>query len=466
MTQQTDPIVEAWQEAVQAEVKTRPWFAALLLQKGNQLLARFATFYARLTAVGQRTRRRVAVGVGTAALALALSSAPTPAHANTITVTPDAIGINIGDGCSLVEAIINANNDALTHAECTAGSGADTIVLAGGTYSYTTANGYLSALPHITTPITIEANGATIQRTDGGANMRIITITSGSSLTLNNATITGGNVSTSGGGIYVSLNSTLIINNSTISGNTAGVRGGGISNHSTMTSTLNNSTVSGNTATNDGGGINKSGAGTLILNNSTVSDNTSTSGAGGGVHNFSSTISLNRSIVSGNTASTNREINITDSGATANVDNFNIIGHSGDSGSNVTINSPTIVPSGALNTVLSPLADNGGPTLTHALVAGSSAIDIILTTDPACDPGVSVDQRGAVRADGVNRGGTACDAGSFEYDSNQTPSAVTLQSITAINQQGGLAALMATLLTALSGIWLWARRPGQAQNEA
>ena len=458
MTQQTDPIVQAWQEAVQAEVRIRPWFAALLLQKGNQLLARFATFYARLTAVGQQTRRRLAVGVGTAALALALSSAPTPAHAATITVGPD---------CTLVQAIISANTDAVASgSSCTAGSGADTIVLAGGTYSYTTANGYLSALPHITTPITIEANGATIQRTDGGANMRIITITSGSSLTLNNATITGGNVSTSGGGIYVSLNSTLIINNSTISGNTAGVRGGGISNHSTMTSTLNNSTVSGNTATNDGGGINKSGAGTLILNNSTVSDNTSTSGAGGGVHNFSSTISLNRSIVSGNTASTNREINITDSGATANVDNFNIIGHSGDSGSNVTINSPTIVPSGALNTVLSPLADNGGPTLTHALVAGSPAIDIILTTDPACDPGVSVDQRGAVRADGVNRGGTACDAGSFEYDSNQTPSAVTLQSITAINQQGGLAALMATLLTALSGIWLWARRPRQAQNEA
>ena len=293
--------------------------------------------------------------------------------------------------------------------------------------------------------------------------MRILTVLSGGSLTLNNATITGGNVSTSGGGIYVALDSTLIINNSTISGNTAGVRGGGISDHSTMTSTLNNSTVSGNTATSDGGGISKSGGGTLTLNNSTVSDNTSTGAAGGGVHNFSSTISLNRSIVSGNTAATNREINNAGSGATANVDNFNIIGHSNDNGSNVAITGTSVVPSGALSSVLNPtLADNGGPTLTHALVLDSSAIDMIPTSDPACDPGVSVDQRGAVRASqvtlGDNRGGLSCDAGAFEFASNQTPTAVSLQSLAITSQQGGLAALAATLLTALSGIWLWARR--------
>jgi hypothetical protein len=77
------------------------------------------------------------MGLGTAALLLALSGAPTPAHAATITVTPGAAGVNDGDGCSLVEAIINANDGAATHAECVAGSaGADTIVLAGNTYSY------------------------------------------------------------------------------------------------------------------------------------------------------------------------------------------------------------------------------------------------------------------------------------------------------------------------------------------
>ena len=59
------------------------------------------------------------------------------------------------------------------------------------------------------------------------------------------------------------------------------------------------------------------------------------------------------------------------------------------------------------------------------------------------------------------------------------PTAVTLQSLTAVSQQGGLAALIAALLTAalvaatlvaatlvaaLSGVWLWARRPGQAEE--
>ena len=41
---------------------------------------------------------------------------------------------------------------------------------------------------------------------------------------------------------------------------------------------------------------------------------------------------------------------------------------------------------------------------------------------------------------------------------NVGPTAVSFQSLTAVSQQGGLAALIATLLTALSGIWLWGRR--------
>ena len=52
---------------------------------------------------------------------------------------------------------------------------------------------------------------------------------------------------------------------------------------------------------------------------------------------------------------------------------------------------------------LGPLADNGGPTLTHALLAGSPAID---AGDNAVCP--ATDQRGVARD-------AACDAGSFEY---------------------------------------------------
>jgi hypothetical protein len=54
---------------------------------------------------------------------------------------------------------------------------------------------------------------------------------------------------------------------------------------------------------------------------------------------------------------------------------------------------------------LGELANNGGPTMTHALGADSVAIDHI----PAVDCGVTTDQRGEPRPVG-----DGCDVGSFE----------------------------------------------------
>jgi hypothetical protein len=54
--------------------------------------------------------------------------------------------------------------------------------------------------------------------------------------------------------------------------------------------------------------------------------------------------------------------------------------------------------------LLGPLADNGGPTPTHALLDGSPAID---WADGALCP--ATDQRGVARPQGP-----ACDAGAFE----------------------------------------------------
>jgi hypothetical protein len=54
---------------------------------------------------------------------------------------------------------------------------------------------------------------------------------------------------------------------------------------------------------------------------------------------------------------------------------------------------------------LGPLANNGGPTETHALLPGSVAIDVI----PADMCEVSKDQRGEPRP-----GGSMCDVGAFE----------------------------------------------------
>jgi hypothetical protein len=54
---------------------------------------------------------------------------------------------------------------------------------------------------------------------------------------------------------------------------------------------------------------------------------------------------------------------------------------------------------------LGPLADNGGPTWTHALLAGSPALDA--ADDSVCP---STDQRGVARPQGSN-----CDIGAFEF---------------------------------------------------
>ena len=358
-----------------------PWLASFFLWHGERMLRRFIHFYQRLHALPCSTRqllqKRLATTLAGTALLLALSGAPSVQAAG-ITVTPGAAGINGGDGCSLVEAITNANNDAGTHAECPAGSGPDIITLAGNTYSYTSAYGTNTALPDITSNITIDGNGAAIQRLTG--DMRLLKVNTGGNLILNNATITGGAGINDGGGIYNSgtltvndsvitgntvyyggggiqnyggavtvNNSTIsnnsaedgsgimnhayysaasaIINNSVISGN-SGVWGGGIvsygSNHQTATLTINSSTISGNTNSGGGGGVvnygYSYGAANAVINNTTV-DNNSTGGSGGGIANWggysgTANMIINNSTISGNTAVFNGGgiYNYTDSG--------------------------------------------------------------------------------------------------------------------------------------------------------
>jgi len=67
---------------------------------------------------------------------------------------------------------------------------------------------------------------------------------------------------------------------------------------------------------------------------------------------------------------------------------------------------------------LGPLADNGGPTLTHALLPGSPAIDAFVELPPsfAAPPCPSSDQRLGIRP-----AGAACDIGAYESDANLIP---------------------------------------------
>jgi parallel beta helix pectate lyase-like protein/VCBS repeat protein len=485
-------IAAAWDSQVK-ETDQTPWLAGTLTECGGELFARFAACYAELRALprgarralqrriarsaelaailpeyfqgGRGLQRRLAWSLAGAALLLALGQGVS--NAATITVTTNNPYV-ISDGqCSLIEAIVNANNDAATYPDCPAGSGADTIVLPAN------ANLALSAvyartygqfgdpvgLPPITSRITIEGNGATIARqanapdfglifvkgnsfgspggTSGDLTLRSLTLAGGSSfgglwstgtLTIKDSIIsgnTGSGVSNSGtltiensiisgnSGSGVSNGGTLTIENSTISGNT---NGGVINFNGTL---IENSTISGNTTNFIGGGV--LNYGTLTIKNSTISGNRAD--RGGGISNSqycyfgcsSGILTLNNSLIAGNQATAAPEI---DNTSIVNANNFNLFGVNGNAGVSGFGPGPTdIVPSVPLAQILRPLKNNGGPTQTLALVAGSPAID-------AGDPGgcrdnsgalLQTDQRGFPRnVDGNNDGAARCDIGAVE----------------------------------------------------
>jgi hypothetical protein len=100
-------------------------------------------------------------------------------------------------------------------------------------------------------------------------------------------------------------------------------------------------------------------------------------------------------------------------GGTVIADNFNLFGHDGNAVmSGFSPGAADLVPTQSLSAILNPtLANNGGPTPTHALVTGSSAVDAVMDT---CPP-PSTDQRGVIRPqDGNQDGGATCDIGSYE----------------------------------------------------
>src|SRR4029450_331748 len=121
------------------------------------------------------------------------------ATAATITVTTSNPNIAADGQCSLIEAIVNANNDAATHADCPAGSGADTIglpansnVTLSSVYATLYNGSHPLGLPLITSQITIEGNSATIARAGNAPDFAFILVRSTGDLMLQNTTLSGG----------------------------------------------------------------------------------------------------------------------------------------------------------------------------------------------------------------------------------------------------------------------------------
>ena len=209
----------------------------------------------------------------------------------------------------------------------------------------------------------------------------------GGTATIATATILGnatGGGDTVGGGILATGGSTTL-RRSTVTENHAR-RGGGIAALPGAAVTVENTTVYGNAARFGGGVFSQEG--TIAFDSATIAENVAEIG-GGGLYNQNPPnmgvpfVTLTNSIVADNTASNKP----------------NLAGRHASGGHNVigtTPATPTFpaAPTDQVGTdpLLGPLDDNGGPTQTAALLAGSPAID---TGDTALD----VDQRGEMRTD-------------------------------------------------------------------
>jgi len=233
--------------------------------------------------------------------------------------------------------------------------------------------------------VTLSNNWAfTTNGSNGGNSGRGGAIySSGDDLTLLASTVVGNHANYQGAGVYFRAydNESLLVENSTIAGNAAewsangSKRGGGLVLYafgSTPGSAqVINSTISGNTAIS-GGGVMVVGSPSLAMTNSTITDNTVTQSVAG-LWNLSDTadITLHNTIIAGNHGGSlsNRDVykslNTTSS--------HNLLGRASQTDLTNGVNDNQIIDSA--DPGLGDLADNGGPTETHALLPSSTAID-------------------------------------------------------------------------------------------
>ncbi len=320
-----------------------------------------------------------------------------PQSANTLIVN---VGGSQNDGtcgvtdCSLSEAIVAANADS-TH---------NFIVLDSyTTYTLTAVNNTdtsygANGLPVITTPVTINGNGAVIERSSaaGTPEFRLFQVSSAGSLTLNRLTLRNGKLTGQNGGALLNLGEATV-KDCTITGSNA-ANGGALANQGTLA--LVSSTLWSNTATN----------GSAIYNTGTLSGLGSTiaggSTSGGANLTTSGTATLKNTLLLKGSSSGNCSGTLATESTTNMADDNSC-------GSRVTAKTTAQINLGAL-------ASNGGTTQTMALQAGSLAIDTGNATVCRASQVRSTDQRGYDRfADGNANGVRECDIGAYEYLSSQ-----------------------------------------------
>ncbi len=267
-------------------------------------------------------------------------------------------------------------------------------------------------------------------------------------LTIRRCTFANNQTRFQGGAIDLQLVD-LTIEDSTFSNNSAGANsaGGAISSNQARGSIVN-STFSGNTA--GVGGALSFGSGPVAtqwsLINNTITANQGTSIIGG-IRISGNQITLSNNVIAGNV------------GVDCFLSSASIVtDHNLDSDNTCQLTGPGDLP--GANPLLGPLANNGGPTDTYALLAGSPALDAGgNATCPAAD------QRGVTRP---QRG--VCDIGAVEME-NAPPVLTSDQASVTVNEgqtaansgtvndpEGDTVTLSASVGTVVNngdGTWSW-----------
>ncbi|HEX5829318.1 MAG TPA: choice-of-anchor Q domain-containing protein [Candidatus Limnocylindrales bacterium] len=348
-------------------------------------------------------RRRAALGalLATSLAATAFAApAATLAAGSLITVNTTSDDTTSNNGlCSLREAIAAANaNIGNTNNDCADGQGGETDDIQ---FSVSGTIALIAPLPDITDSVQVDGNHAIV--IDAADAVRVFRVISGG-LVLRQIVVQNGAAPADFGGAISNGSSTILVevtirsssaqyggaihNNgalsifaSTIEGNAASSAGGGILNETTAALTVRNTTITANAAP-EGAGVYSSGTATLA--HVTIARNTANTGGGGGVKKAGGAMTIANAVIVGNTGS-------------------QTTGSPGSTGS--------VVQTSADGVIDTALRDNGGPTRTIRLPAGSPALS--RGVHDWCNFVDYVDQRGAARPSTV---GAACDAGAVQRD--------------------------------------------------
>jgi len=292
-------------------------------------------------------------------------------------------GLTFG-GCIYSKGAVTLNHSTVTDCQVALGSPQITFAFGGGIYanSVTMTNSSV-----VSDNVAASVSNGKYGGGGGGVSAKTLFSCTDSSVSNNYANNVGGGIVSQSG---------LQITRCTIEGNTAAMKGGGILQAtSSYVHTIEASTISGNTATS-GGGVYTSAL--ISFRNSTIAFNSAAGMNTAGILSATD-LSLQSTIVAKNISAGSVTADVKVSGYLTGADNL--------------IVSTDATPDAGVITVTSdpellPLADNGGPTLTHALASSSPAIDAGNNST-----GATTDQRGAGFLREVPLGNP--DIGAFEF---------------------------------------------------